>query len=394
MDRMRTTKRTLIPLRQSAALCRKRPDRTWAVSYPGRVENGNQVVARRYFRLKSEAEAFCTVKKAELASLGALADGLDDNVKREALLCGEKLKPFGVSLMVAVDWFVKAQPTSRLKVTIADALKALQHRITTDGCSKRHSVNVGQIVSSFGRGRMDDPVSTITPQQAQQWLDGYRTKANQPLSVVAFNTYRRYLSVFCNYCVKSGWMASNPLVGVRPRKLVAAVPRLLSPADLRIILGACPHELKPAVAIQALCGLRVAEAARLKWSDVMLSEDGNFIRVSAEAAKTSRRRLTPMPEGLVEYLKAAKKPEGFVYESGKGSVDVLQKATAAFKRSLAGVSWHRNALRASALSYRLALSRDAAATAFEMGNSAAILMRDYRELTTPAVAQEWFGVRL
>jgi integrase len=350
------------------------------------------MVARRYFRLKSEAEAFCAVKKAEVASLGALADGLDDNVKREALLCVEKLKPFGVSLVVAVDWFVKAQPTSRLKVTIADALKALQHRITSDGCSKRHSINVGQIVSSFGKGRMDDPVSTVTPQQAQQWLDDYRTRANQPLSVVASNSYRRYLSVFCNYCVKSGWMASNPLVGVRPRKLVAAVPRLLSPADLRVILGACPDELKPVVAIQALCGLRVAESARLKWSDVMLSEGGNFIRVSAESAKTSRRRLTPMPEGLAEYLKATKNDEGFVYASGKGSVDALQKATVTFRRSLVGVTWHRNALRASALSYRLALTRDAAATAFEMGNSAAILMRDYRELTTPALAEQWFAV--
>jgi len=177
---MRTTKRTLIPLRQSAGLCRKRPDRTWAVSYPGKVENGSQIVARRYFRLKSEAEAFCAVKKAEVASLGALADGLDDNVKREALLCVDKLKPFGVSLLVAVDWFVKAQPTSGLKVTIAAALKALQHRITSDGYSKRHSRNVGHIVSAFGRGRMDEPVSAITTHQAQGWLDDYRTKANQP----------------------------------------------------------------------------------------------------------------------------------------------------------------------------------------------------------------------
>ncbi len=392
MDYMRTTKRTLVPLRQSAALCRKRPDRAWAVSYPGKVVNGSQIVARRYFRLKSEAEAFCVVKKAEVASLGALADGLDDNVKREALLCVERLKPFGVSLAVAVDWFVKAQPASGLKVTIADALKELQHRITSDGCSKRHSTNLGQIVSSFGRGRMNDPVSTITPHQAQGWLDDYRTKANQPLSVVAFNTYRRYLSVFCNYCVKSGWMASNPLVGVRPRKLVASVPRLLSPADLRVILGACPDELKPVIAIQALCGLRVAESARLKWSDVMLSEGANYVRVSAEAAKTSRRRLTPMPEGLAQYLKAIRKDDGFVYAAGKGSVDSLQKATVTFRRSLVGLAWHRNALRASALSYRLALTRDAAATAFEMGNSAAILMRDYRELTTPTEAELWFSI--
>jgi integrase len=187
-------------------------------------------------------------------------------------------------------------------------------------------------------------------------------------------------------------MASNPLVGVRPRKLVAAVPRLLSPADLRVILGACPDELKPVIAIQALCGLRVAESARLKWSDVMLSDGGSFIRVSAEAAKTSRRRLTPMPEGLAQYLKAVRKDDGLVYAAGKGSVDSLQKATVTFRRSLLGVAWHRNGLRASALSYRLALTKDAAATAFEMGNSAAILMRDYRELTTPAVAERWFSV--
>ena len=99
-----------------------------------------------------------------------------------------------------------------------------------------------------------------------------------------------------------------------------------------------------------------------------------------------------MPEGLAEYLKAVRMDDGFVYASGKGSVDALQKATFTFKRSLVGVAWHRNALRASALSYRLALSRDAAATAFEMGNSAAILMRDYRELTTPNEAELWFNV--
>jgi len=353
--------------------------------------DGHQKVARRYFRLKSDAEAFCAVKRAEVASFGALANGLDDDVKREALLCVDKLKPLGVKLMVAVDWFIKTQPTNGLRLSIEEALKALQHRIVADGYSRKHSQNVGQIVSSFARGRMDEPASTITTQQAQQWLDGYRTKANQPLSVVAFNTYRRYLSVFCNYCVKSGWMASNPLVGVRPRKLVAAVPRLLSPADLRAILGGCPDELKPVVAIQALCGLRVAEAARLKWSDVMLSEGGNFVRVSADAAKTSRRRLTPMPDGLAEYLKVARRDEGFVYLAGKGSVDALQKAMVAFRRSLVGVAWHRNAMRASALSYRLALTRDAAATAFDMGTGATILMRDYRELTTPSVARDWFA---
>jgi integrase len=239
---------------------------------------------------------------------------------------------------------------------------------------------------------MDDPVSTITPHQAQQWLDDYRTREGKPLSVVAFNTYRRYLSVFCNYCVKSGWMASNPLVAVRPRKLVAAVPRLLSPADLRVILGACPDELKPVVAIQALCGLRVAESARLKWSDVMLSEGANYVRISADVAKTSRRRLTPMPDVLSDYLKPLRTGDGYIFAEGKGSVDSLQKALCVFRRSVAGVSWGKNALRASALSYRLALTKNAASTAYEMGNSPSILMASYFEISTEATAAEWFSV--
>jgi integrase len=389
---MRATKRTLVPLRQSASLCRCRPDRTWAVSYPGKVLNGRQEVARRFFRLKSDAEAFCAIKRSEIATLGALADSLSSELKREALECSGKLKAFGVSLTAAVDWFIKSQPAGGAKVSISDASKALQSRIVADGYSKRHSQNVGQIVSSFGRGRMDAPVSSITEKDAQGWLDGYRTKQGQPLSVVAFNTYRRYLSVFFNYCLRQGWVSVNPLARVGARKVLAKVPRLLSPDELRVILEASTDCLKPVLAIQALCGLRVAEAARLRWSDVLWTENGSFIRIGADTAKTSRRRLAPVPDGLAGYLRGVSQGEGFVYSPGKGSVDALQKATVGFRRSLFGVSWGRNALRASALSYRLALTRDAAATAFEMGNSPTILMRDYRELTTASVAREWFSV--
>ncbi len=348
-------------------------------------------MARRFFRLKSDAEAFCAVKRAELASLGALADGLSPELKREALQCFHKLEAYGVSLTAAVDWFVKSQPAGGAKVSVLDAAKALQARIVADGYSKRHSQNVGQIVSSFGRGRMSAPVTSITEHDVQAWLDGYRTRDNQPLSVVAFNTYRRYLSVFFNYCLKRGWVTANPVSRVGARKVLTKVPRLLSPDELRIILDAAPEPLRPVLAIQALCGLRVAEAARLRWSDVLWTEGGNFIRIGADTAKTSRRRLAPMPDRLAGYLKGTMPGEGHVYHPGKGSVDALQKATVAFRRSLPGVAWGRNALRASALSYRLALTRDAAATAFEMGNSPTVLMRDYRELTTASAAKEWFA---
>lgn len=389
---MRLTKRSLIPIRQSRALVQQRPDKAWAVYAPSNAPAGQRKVIRRYFRNKGDAERYCSIARTELTALGVQANRLTDSLKLEALTCSEKLAPLGKSLTEAVEWFISQQISREASVTVRQATEVLLHRAKTDGQAKSHMRCISSVMGLFGRQHGEILVSDITLDDVQRWLDAYRTKVGLPLSPVGFNAYRRYLGLFFSFCLKRGWTMSNPTGGVRVKKAITKVPRLLSPADLRVILGEAPEVLKPTLAIQAFCGLRVAEAARLKWTDVMLSDGGNFIRISAEAAKTSRRRLTPMPEGLAQYLKAVRKDDGFVYASGKGSVDSLQKATVAFRRSLLGVVWHRNALRASALSYRLALTKDAAATAFEMGNSAGVLMRDYRELTTPSVAKEWFSV--
>ena len=389
---MRLTSRTLVPLRQSPAFSRKRPDRTWAVYYPGPVVNGRQKPARRFFRIKSDAEAFCALKEAEIARLGALANGLSDDLKREALICSERLAPLGRSLTEAVEWFVRSQPVNGSPTTIEEACKVLQQRIVADGYSKRHSQNVGQIVGAFAREGSRPPLQMITSEEIQAWLDSKRTKEGAPLTAVAFNTYRRYLSLFFMFCLKRGWVSSNPLVRVNARKVSSKVTRLLSPDDLRRILDACPEQLKPVLSIQAFCGVRVAESARLTWSDLIETKSGYYVQIGADSAKTSRRRLTPIPEGVAAYLLSVRKPEGYVYPPGRGNVNVLQKAIQHFRQSVRHIPWGRNALRASALSYRLALTKDAAATALEMGNSATILMRDYRELTNPATAKDWFSV--
>jgi hypothetical protein len=72
--------------------------------------------------------------------------------------------------------------------------------------------------------------------------------------------------------------------------------------------------------------------------------------------------------------------------------DALNVALHAVKAACPEVKWANNALRASALSYRLAETQNAAKTALEMGNSPTVLLRDYRELTTEGDAKEWFEV--
>ena len=391
---MRLTKRSLIPIRQSRALVLQRPDKAWAVYAPSNAPAGQRKVIRRYFRNKADADRYCSIARAELTALGVQANRLTDSFKLEALSCSEKLAPLGKSLTEAVEWFIKEQRNRVASVTVRQATEALLHRAKADGQAQAHMRCISSVMGLFGRQYGEVLVSDVGLNEVQKWLDSYRTKDGRPLSPVGYNSYRRYLGLLFSFGIKRGWSSTNPLLGVRAKKVVTKLPRLLSPADLRIILGNAPETLKPVLAIQAFCGLRVAEAARLRWSDILLNESGNYVQIGADAAKTSRRRLTPIPDGLTAYLKVARKDEGHVYASGKGSIDALQRATVAFRQALIGVAWGRNALRASALSYRLALTREAAATAHEMGNSATILYRTYAEVVQPAVAEQWFSVEL
>jgi integrase len=390
----RITKRTLIPLRQSCRLAKSRPDRTWAVYYPDSINGYQNNYGRRFFRHKADAEAFCSVKRSELANLGALADSLTDSLKREALHCAELLKPIGRSLTEAVTWYLKEYKDSQASVSVSIASQAIVQRLRADGYSKRHCNSLSNILAIFGRSYSDQIVSSITSDNVQKWLDDYRTKENRPLGAVSFNSYRRYLSLFFSFCIKKGWLATNPVSKISQQRVITKVPRLLTPSDLKLILEAVSGDLKIAIALQALCGLRSSEVARVCWTDVLFNESGNYIQIGADTAKTSRRRLTPIPDNLIALLRSYRKPDGFIYAAGKGKLDAIQRALVAIRKTLNTIQWGRNALRASALSYRLAQTKDASATALEMGNSPAVLMRDYRELTTHAQALEWFGMTI
>ena len=58
----------------------------------------------------------------------------------------------------------------------------------------------------------------------------------------------------------------------------------------------------------------------------------------------------------------------------------------------AGWRWKTNALRHSAISYRLAAVQDVARVALEVGTSTTMVFRFYRELATEEEATAWFNV--
>lgn len=161
---------------------------------------------------------------------------------------------------------------------------------------------------------------------------------------------------------------------------------MFTPAQLRKLLDAAREDLVPFLAIGAVAGFRVSEIQSLDWSDIHFGpENERFIEVKSALAKTGARRLAPLSDNLAAWL-APLRSVGPVAPTG----EMWRQATR-LGREL-GIVWPRNALRHSAISYRVALTGDVNRVALESGNTRGIIFKHYYQFVTRTAASQWFEI--
>ena len=122
---------------------------------------------------------------------------------------------------------------------------------------------------------------------------------------------------------------------------------IYTPAEMARLLAHAPEDTLPFLAIGAFAGLRHAEILRLDWSEVDLA--GGLIEVKATKAKTASRRLVPIAANLQQWLAPRHQELGRVVP-----VDQMSERLAGLaKRPGVDLTWKRNALRHSFISYRV-----------------------------------------
>jgi integrase len=204
------------------------------------------------------------------------------------------------------------------------------------------------------------------------------------------NARRLIVSLF-NFARQQGYISRDLAeeIGEIPRpKLEPVRTGVFEPAAMLALLEAGDDELRSAIAIGGFAGLRTAEIHRLVWKDVRLSE--RVIIVGADKAKTASRRVVPIVDNLAAWLAPLAKSEGpIVHHSHEHrlATDFCRLARRV------GVARVKNGLRHSFCSYRLALTGNAPQTAYEAGNSVAMVDRHYRALVTAADGAAWFALR-
>lgn len=210
---------------------------------------------------------------------------------------------------------------------------------------------------------------------------------------------------------------NNPLEIVEPPKTaVESEPEVLSVRQAREILSVLwevAPESVPVVVLQMFCGVRMFEALRLRWSDII---DGE-LRLSRKITKTQQARAVPVPANALAWLDACRARGifrgNFIFPINELNPAKLKGATpdeqrrieAESERSRANAySWRiektlarldfakpKNAFRHTAVSC-LAVIHGQSRAADWCGHSRQIQGQHYRNPVSQIQAQDYFGI--
>jgi len=308
-------------------------------------------------------------------------------------LAKEKLTSHGVSLLTAVEEWIsfKTKIGQLVAKTVPEIVNELLTAKEVEGVSKRHLEDRRSRLNRFAR-EFSCRIDRVTANDIELWLK------RLDISSRTKNNYRSALQQLFRFAQSRRYLSRNePLAihDVPELRVKEGAIEIYTPQDLQLLLSNAPAKLLPFFAIGAFAGLRTQEIVRLEWPDIRFEQ--GVIEVAAEKAKTASRRLVPILPALREWLQPMQKTAGHVIEFR--SYTPFDRARSRFCKSGIQVSdrtiefnWKSNALRHSYASYRLAVIKDAARVALEMGNSPSMLFRNYRELVTEQQAERWFSV--
>jgi len=337
---------------------------------------------RKFFESKETARAWLANHREKSLVEGRAGMAFTDAQRADARHALQELALFkGATLTDAARHYADFLRRTERTVPVVELVAMFLEAKKADGRSPRYlsdlRVRLGDFAESFG----SKPTAGVNTRDLDDWLHGL------PVGPQSRVNYRRVLNALFNFARAREFARDNPVTRTGKPKVFAKEPGILTPAQFERLLNAADERLRPSLAVSGFAGLRPAEVHRLTWDAINLEE--RHISVSAKTSKTASRRLVSICDNLIPWLLAAPKRVGPVLPV---SVAIERDLTLA-AREVAGIkTWPPDALRHSWVTYRFALTGDAARTAAEAGHDQAVLHRHYRALATHAEAERWFGI--
>jgi integrase len=344
-------------------------------------------LARRMSERNVLAAALTNQQAADCAAAEQTLGPFKVSLPSAAAAVAECLKLVGgLTDMIAAAKYYATRHKRTMAKPVSDVVVELLTVKEARGASPRYQQDLRYRLGRFAEDCRKDACN-VTTAEIQSWLD------SQKLKPQGYQNYRRVIHLLFEFAVARGYASDNPVAAVESIKVRSGDVEIFTPTEIARLLAAASPDFQPCIAIGAFAGLRSAEIERLEWADIDLV--GGHIIIGASRSKTASRRVVPISENLAAWLASYAGCQGPIWKGTHDEFYEAQQSTAAATKTdtKPGLRWKQNALRHSFASYRFAQSGDAGRVAGELGNSAAVVHRHYRELVKPADADKWFAVK-
>jgi integrase len=363
-------------------------EKGWRVRL-GRKFTGGKVI-EKYFPTLIDAKSW--IDKETPRQNQIQASGLSPAELSEAVAAYAQLRPLGVGLAIAVASFVKTYiPPDRRKT-----FSELAAEFMRDKRKKKKKLKGSTLKSYLGFYRRfsetfrKTPVSQMQAKDIDAWLDDH------DFDGINYNNYLKHLRMLWDFALKKKYVTGNVVADIELAMVLSKPVTILTPEQADSLLEAAEKEegrpLLAYIALALFAGLRTSELQQLTWACIHLDTARPVIEVTAEQAKTRRRRIVPIQDNLLGWLTLTRQaPTELVIPYNRETNLFWDKRDAL--RKAAGLNeWPRNVLRHSFGSYLLASTNDENLTAAQMGNSPSIVIKHYRETVRPEVAEKYWNL--
>lgn len=338
---------------------------------------------RETFDTKSKAEQRSGEIRAERNEAGAIAFDVPVDVRAEAGRATALLAPYpDATITAAVEYYIDRVLMFSNAPTIAEGVKVLLQDKAANFVRPRTLQDLqsrwGKFASEYGSRRFAD----ITSTDVDAWL--------RKIAATAINrhNYRRKADELFRAAMLKKWCAENPVTASQK-------PRVTAPSPVALTVEQCSHLLAhakdfgmlPYFVLGTFCGIRPQELQKLTWDKISIPD--RAVVVESVTAKTGSRRVVHLNDPAMAWLQGCIKPRGPIVDPMN-----FRKRFDAWRKEAMVYPWpDDDCMRHSFGSYHLAAHKDDALTAHEMGNSAAIVHRHYKQLVTDAKAARFWSLR-
>ena len=317
---------------------------------------------------------------------------MDKTNEGTAAFDDKELRSYGWTIRRAIDFALAHLRKEKNSTTIADAIDALIKQKEADRTSERYRRDLRNRLKRLAEAMPDKKIATVSTADLDDFLNTLGVAAGTK------NTFRRDIRTLWSFAEKRKWADAKVAKVTGKARGSFTAPEIFAPEEAAELLSHSTDDVLAFHALGLFAGLRVAEIHRLDWRDIDM--EGGWITVSAGKSKTGSRRLVPILDSLRAWIEPVAKRSGEIIKSDFRKRQELARNRAGFTPEIEGErtnrklrAWPQNGLRHSFVSYRLAATSNAAATALECGHSQEVLHQHYKELVRPKEAERFFAIR-